>query len=333
MPPIHPYANIPEAHIQPVSSTSQEPAVTTASKGKEPAYRTIVPIQNPKTVDEIYNRAMKAVTISISNEELLLLSPELHQKHREQVTPKRITMTTSDDATTNVADIVPFADSNDSEFPIASTKQLSATPPASSTNASDTSYPVVNTFTYVLNNPYEQYLNRLAPGKTPEVLVVAKESHSLRMLDILIDNQEYIEAVVVPGSQIIAMSKAICHTLGLQYDPCIRLNMQSANRELNLSLGLSHNVPTRIGHMTMYVQIHVIRAPTYDILLGRPFDVLTASIVKNFRNKDQTITIDDPNTGEVATIPTRPRGKPCYHLPLNYPHDITAVNFRKASRN
>jgi hypothetical protein len=42
----------------------------------------------------------------------------------------------------------------------------------------------------------------------------------------------------------------------------------------------------------------------YHILLGRPFNVLTESIIKNYANSDQTITICDPNTGKVTTIPT-----------------------------
>jgi hypothetical protein len=58
------------------------------------------------------------------------------------------------------------------------------------------------------------------------------------------------------------------------------------------------------------MQVHVIRKPTYDILLGRPFDVLTESVVRNFRNEDQTITVHDPNTRRVATIPTICRGPP-----------------------
>ena len=46
---------------------------------------------------------------------------------------------------------------------------------------------------------------------------------------MLIDNQEHIEAVIDPGSQIIAMSDAVSHDLGISYDPTIQLNMQSAN--------------------------------------------------------------------------------------------------------
>jgi hypothetical protein len=104
------------------------------------------------------------------------------------------------------------------------------------------------------------------------------------------------------------MSEDIVHQLGIIYDPTIRLNLQSANGEIDQSLGLARNVPCNIGGIiTLYLQIHIIRDPAYDILLGRPFDVLTESIVKNFANSDQTITIRDPNSGRRATIPTLPR--------------------------
>ena len=84
--------------------------------------------------------------------------------------------------------------------------------------------------------------------------------------------------------------------------------MQSANGNIDQSLGLVQNVPFKVGNITVYLQTHVIRSPAYDVLLGRPFDILTKSVVRNFSNEDQTITIHDPNTGQRATIPTLPRG-------------------------
>jgi len=86
--------------------------------------------------------------------------------------------------------------------------------------------------------------------------------------------------------EIIAIAEEVCIDLGLIYDPTIILNMQSANGEVNKSLGLACNIPLRIGEITLYVQIHVIHSPTYDILLGQPFDILTESVVRNFANED-----------------------------------------------
>ena len=69
------------------------------------------------------------------------------------------------------------------------------------------------------------------------------------------------------------------------------------------------------------MQVHVIREAAYDILLGRPFDVLTESVVRNYRNEDQTLQLHCPNSSIVITVLTLPRGKPCFLLP-NYSQDF-----------
>jgi hypothetical protein len=111
---------------------------------------------------------------------------------------------------------------------------------------------------------------------------VAKESSALRSIVPLVDNNMKVEAILDPGCQIIAMSKDCCHELSLAYNPSIVVNMQSANGIVDPSLGLSRNVPFLIGPLTFYMQVHIIRSPAYDILLGRPFDVLTESVMRNF---------------------------------------------------
>jgi hypothetical protein len=129
---------------------------------------------------------------------------------------------------------------------------------------------------------------------------------------MVVKNREEVEGIIDPRSQIIAMSEAVCHDIGLVYNPSIKLNMQSVNGEVDQSLGLSHNVPCKINSITLYLQIHIIQSPAYNILLGRPFDVLTESTIKNFPNEDQTITIVDPNTKCSVTIPTLP-WTPAHH--------------------
>jgi hypothetical protein len=42
---------------------------------------------------------------------------------------------------------------------------------------------------------------------------------------MVIDNREEVEGIIDPGSQIIAMSEAVCHDIGLAYDLSIKLNM------------------------------------------------------------------------------------------------------------
>src|SRR6266542_1060420 len=110
---------------------------------------------------------------------------------------------------------------------------------------------------------------------------------------LLVNNQLKVESIVNPGCQIIAMSEDCCHALVLPYDPTILINMQSTNSIVDPLLGLARNVPFLIGSLTVYMQVHVIRSPVYDILIGRPFDILTESVIRNYRNKDQTIMIHD----------------------------------------
>jgi hypothetical protein len=159
-------------------------------------------------------------------------------------------------------------------------------------------------------NPYDEYYRTLPAGQAPDrsKLVVAKESYALQAVVPVVNNHLKVESILDPGCQIIAMSEDVCHELALPYDPSIVLHMESANGSVDPSLGLARNVPFLA--ITVYLQVHVIRSPAYDILLGRPFDVLTESIVCNFKNEDQTITLHDPNSGQVATIPTISRSPP-----------------------
>ena len=143
---------------------------------------------------------------------------------------------------------------------------------------------------------------------SPNCLTIAKESSALHTILPLINHNQYIESVLDPGSQVIAMSEAACHALGLIYDPHIHLHMQLANREVDETLGLACNVPILVRDITLCVQFHIVRNLAYDVLLGRPFNILVESIVWNYSNEDQTITIHDPNSGRIAMVPTFPRG-------------------------
>jgi hypothetical protein len=87
--------------------------------------------------------------------------------------------------------------------------------------------------------------------------------------------------------------------------------MQLANGNCNLSLTLACNVPFLISSLTFYLQVHIVQLPAYDVLLGRPFNILTESVIQNVANEDQTITIHDPNTSRKITILTVPRITRC----------------------
>jgi hypothetical protein len=160
-----------------------------------------------------------------------------------------------------------------------------------------------------LTSQHSSSYKSLSPREEPDSdrIIVAMESSALHSVFALIDNSQKRECILDPGCQIIAMSETSCHDLGLMYDLAIILHMQSANRNINQLLGLSHNVPFQIRPITFYLQVHIIQSLAYDVLLGRPFNMLIESVVHNFAIEDQTITIHDPNSGKRVTVPTLPR--------------------------
>ncbi|KAF8258332.1 hypothetical protein EI94DRAFT_1622905, partial [Lactarius quietus] len=164
----------------------------------------------------------------------------------------------------------------------------------------------------IIANPYEAFLRSHPAGQEDKDIKVATESNSLRAILPIVDNQEKIEAILDPGCQIVAMSEEVCNALALPYNPNVRLNMVSANGGVNQSLGLAKNVPFLVGKITLYLQVHILRLPAYDILLGRPFNILTQSIVRNYQDENQTIMISDPNTSKKATVPTIACGSFCF---------------------
>ena len=305
--PEHPYHLAKDAAYAPPTSRNVGalPKIPQAAKAAAPAYKTLPPIHDVAIATNVYERAMDAC-VSITQRELLSLSPEVRAKYRDSTTTRRIPNVAGTQASLQMI-------ADDEELPydpalvLALDKSLDRQLPHGATIVAD---------------PIEEYYQSLKPGEEPNIdrLTVAKESTAIRSITALIDNTLKKECTVDPGCQVIAMSEKTCHSLALAYDPKIRLNMESANGSFDWSLGLARNVPFLIGTITLYLQVHVIRSPSYQILLGRPFDVLTESVVRNFQNEDQTITITDPNTGAQCTIPTFARGASCSHE--NSPSDF-----------
>jgi hypothetical protein len=77
-PPLHPFADVKETSYQPPHEHNFATAPTKPAKDKEPAYHYVAPIQNPRTVVDVYNKLMQALLITLSPEELFTISPEVH---------------------------------------------------------------------------------------------------------------------------------------------------------------------------------------------------------------------------------------------------------------
>jgi hypothetical protein len=301
--PEHPFRNAKDASYAPPISRNVggivKPLPVKKSDALAPQYKTLPPVHDPAIAVNVYKRAMDA-PVTITQRELLSLSPEVRAQVREITTTRRLPINTdpADIPSHNFQMI-----NDDEEFPYDWGPN-----PAFALKRTDERLPPKGAT--IVADPVEEYYNQLEPGEIPSLdrLTVAKDSTAIRSIHALVDSSQKKECTVDPGCQVIAMSEATCHSLGLAYDPRIRLNMESANGSFDWSLGLARNIPFLVGTITLYLQVHVIRSPSYEILLGRPFDVLTESIIRNYTNEDQTITITDPNSGTQCTIPTFARG-------------------------
>lgn len=113
--------------------------------------------------------------------------------------------------------------------------------------------------------------------------------------------------------------------------------MQSANGQVEKSVGLSRNAAFRFGELTLHLQVHIIKNPAYKVLLGRPFEVLTGSTIQNGTDDSQTITLTDPNSKKCCVIPTFERGavkqlKKVRDASTEIPEGTTRADFQN-SRN
>jgi hypothetical protein len=141
------------------------------------------------------------------------------------------------------------------------------------------------------------------------IVIVAGKASGLRTLQTKINhNENMVEAILDSGSQIIVIDKTTAVELGLNWDPELTVHLQDVHGNLEETAGLARNVPFQFGNVTIYLQLHVQPSAPFDVLLGRPFDVLTESMVKNFKDGEQEITITDPNTGSKCTMGTQRRG-------------------------
>lgn len=161
--------------------------------------------------------------------------------------------------------------------------------------------------TWVAKDPIEVYLETLG-DKKPEQIYVSQESEKLRAISARINNVGQEECLLDGGSQIVSMAKRIAVAMGLTWDPSIRINMQSANRQVEASLGLARNVPFTLGGITIFLQVHILEDPAYNVLLGRPFDSFTSSKISNEADGNQMLELTDPNTKRRVMVPTYVRG-------------------------
>jgi hypothetical protein len=257
--PEHPYQLAKDAEYSPPVTKNvgaQEKPVASSNKKPEPAYKTLPLIHDPLIAESVYKCSLNT-PITITQRELLSLSPEVQSQFRDSTITRRVS--TKESGATQVL----FQEESTSIEETEVTVPLFA-----AFSVPEVYYAPDGSVT--ISDPVETYYQSLPPALNPveEALTVALESSAIQSIMAFVDNRYRVECILDPGCQVITMSASRCNELGLAYDPSIRLNMQSANGNCNLSLGLARNVAFLISSLTFYLQVHIVQSPAYDVLLG-----------------------------------------------------------------
>lgn len=137
--------------------------------------------------------------------------------------------------------------------------------------------------------------------------IVGSASLPLRCVDAVVEGRLLVECVIDPGSGIVAMRKEIWEQLGSPPFSENALVMEAVNGSKTSAMGLLKNLDFSLGGMHLKLQVLVFDKVPFDILLGRPFQAHTQCRTKDFPSGNQYITICDPHTRRLLTIPTRAR--------------------------
>ena len=299
---------LPYLEVSPLPSVSRFPekeifeGVMGKVKIGEPGYKNRAPLQVDGRAKDLILEALK-IPINLTTEDLLNVSESARQELKRLLTKKRlekkvVAFTQEPEVIESVVEGTEIREQIDvNELPEAtyeiSTEEKDGVPKGS----------------IIVNDPVVQYLSTISPGEKPKAIIVARESQGLRAVYPLINGVGEVESLLDGGSQIVSMAKAVAEDLEIPWDPDITVQMQSANSSLEETLGLAKNVPFLFGRITVYLQVHVMKNPAYKVLLGRPFDAITESIVKNEKDGGQSLILTDPNTGERCVMHTHERGK------------------------
>ncbi|KAK7472124.1 hypothetical protein VKT23_000245 [Stygiomarasmius scandens] len=322
-----PFSNVKPLDVRSITSKKphkqSEPTIRIASKpgqsSKGKSYELKPPYHKPGLVKDIADRIMDG-SINITVGELNQISPGVMKEFNRRTKNRRVPVKTLGTHMVEVRDEEDPSDMKikEEDLPITPQFYINVNDMANSRDfevlqEAEGDLPKGSV---VQRDIVEQFQADVAHEDRKKVIIVATRSESLQSIYPVINNSDIqVECVLDGGSQIVSIATEVASALGLVWDPSVVIHMQSANGQLQPTKGLARNVPFRFGELIVYLQLHVIDTPPYQVLLGRPFDSLTESNIKNFANGDQDVTLTCPNTGLKCTIGTFARGQPKRIIP------------------
>lgn len=307
-----PYKKLVKANSE--SPAREKPRTQPIPRVGERAYKLVSKFDDKKIVNNLVNKTERSIIEGVTVGELVAMSPDYAKELRRIVTRTRQPVMSQAMMGSIGQEALPFSDEDFDETNMRYSSRSLEIGELPETPVEDSFYIAteedigIEPGGMVTGDPVLQYMAFLPQGEPPQPLYTATESASLRVVFPIVNGGERVECVVDSGSQIVSMALKLAERLGIIWDPDVRIFMQSASGEMKRSAGLARNVPFLFGDIPVYLQVHIIDQPAYDVLLGRPFDILTESHVKNTTTGTQTLTIREPSSARRCVIPTHARG-------------------------
>lgn len=258
-----------------------------------PAYKSRAPVEIGIDIESLVERVMD-MELSIPLRNLAGVSGAVQKEIRKQVTKARVPVE-AEGANT-------VALQSESQLMIRLEKG-----PVDMYTISPTDDEDLPVGSYVAGDKVLQYLSE-HKDVSPENLLVADESTPLRTIYMTINRAGQSECLVDNGSMIVSMSKAAAIQHGLTWDPNLSVNMESASNHVEKTLGMARNVRFSTSNIVVFLQVHILENPPYNILLGRPFETITGCNSKAQLDGSSELVLTDPNTKSVSVVPTYKRG-------------------------
>jgi hypothetical protein len=288
---------LPYVDVPPLKATLRTPVIDRSKEDQTtkfgPAYKSRAPVEVGLDIERLVETVMD-LEISIPLRSLAGVSNAVQKEIRKQVTKTR--WPAEAEAKVNIL-------TTEEAKPLIKVETL---PMSSYMVMSEVSDEIPEGY-LVGADPVLQFLSDNKDGE-PRDLIVAKQFEPLRAIYMNINRMGQEECLLDDGSMIVSMSKEVATQLGLTWDPGLQINMESASKHVDRTLGLARNVRFAVGGLDFYLQVHILESPPYRVLLGRPFATLASCMHRTKPDGSSEVTLLDPNTKATATVPTYERG-------------------------
>ena len=266
---------LPYRNVRPLRPVVEVPAVPYRHMvaKREKNYRHEAPVEQDVNVERLVDRSLD-LEVPVTLREMLAIAPGYRKVYKDKISRKRVPV---QEVHTNAETSAEKSEKIQTVVSVNLNSLADAVAEKEHVYGEDGK----EMQAWVIQDPIEKYLSSVLKDDRSNIVFTANESESLRVIPVVINGVIREEALLDNGSQIVSMCEAVARESQLAWDPDFTIHMQSANGEIEKSLGLAKNVPFRIGPVTLFLQVHIMCAPAYKVLLGQPFDVITRSEIKN----------------------------------------------------